>query len=174
MRIDRLPAPPTVSLALALIAALLLATVLALQYLAGLAPCPLCIWQRYPHLAVVVLGLIGWRWQTRPMLGLIALVLLGGAGLAGYHVGVEQGWIALPAGCAAGQGATSVEELRQMLAEAPPACDQVSFTLLGLSLAGWNLIGSLAMAGIAAWAALRPTGRTEAEPVSERLAGRRG
>jgi disulfide bond formation protein DsbB len=154
MKLDRLPAPPMVSLALALIAALLLATALALQYLAGLAPCPLCVWQRYPHLAVVALGLIGWRWQARPMLGLIALVLLGGAGIAAYHVGVEQGWIALPAGCTAGQGASSVEELRQMLAEAPPACDQVSFTLLGLSLAGWNLIGSLVMAGVAAAAAI--------------------
>jgi disulfide bond formation protein DsbB len=154
MSIDRLPTPPTVSLALALVAALLLATVLALQYLAGLAPCPLCVWQRYPHLAVVVLGLIGWRWRPRPMLGLIALVLLTGAGIAAYHVGVEQGWVALPAGCAAGQGATSVEELRQMLAEAPPACDQVSFTLLGLSLAGWNLLGSLVMAAIAIWAAI--------------------
>jgi disulfide bond formation protein DsbB len=155
MKLDRLPAPPpTVSLALALVAALLLATVLALQYLAGLAPCPLCIWQRYPHLAVVALGLIGWRWRPRAILGLIALVLLAGAGIAAYHVGVERGWVALPAGCAAGQGATSVEELRQMLAEAPPACDQVSFTLLGLSLAGWNLAGSLVMAGIAAWAAI--------------------
>jgi disulfide bond formation protein DsbB len=128
--------------------------VLALQYFAGLEPCPLCIWQRYPHLVVVALGLIGWRWRPRDMLGLIALVLLVGAGIAAYHVGVEQGWVALPAGCAAGQGATSVEELRQMLAEAPPACDQVSFTLLGLSLAGWNLLGSLVMAGIAAAAAL--------------------
>jgi disulfide bond formation protein DsbB len=154
MKLDRLPAPPTVSLALALVAALLLATVLALQYFAGLEPCPLCIWQRYPHLVVVALGLIGWRWRPRDMLGLIALVLLVGAGIAAYHVGVEQGWVALPAGCAAGQGATSVEELRQMLAEAPPACDQVSFTLLGLSLAGWNLLGSLVMAGIAAAAAL--------------------
>jgi disulfide bond formation protein DsbB len=154
MSIDRLPPPSTVSLALALVAALLLATVLALQYLAGLAPCPLCIWQRYPHLAVVALGLIGWRWRTRPMLGVIALVLLAGAGIAAYHVAVEQGWVALPAGCAAGQGASSVEELRQVLAEAPPACDQVSFTLLGLSLAGWNLLGSLVMAGIAAWAAI--------------------
>ena len=174
MRMERPLTPPTVSLALALIAALLLATVLALQYLAGLAPCPLCVWQRYPHLAVAVLGLIGWRWQARPMLGLIALVLLGGAGLAAYHVGVEQGWIALPAGCAAGQDATSVEELRQLLAEAPPPCDQVGLTFAGLSLAGWNLIGSLVLAGIAAWAALRPTGRTEAEPVSDRLAGRGG
>jgi disulfide bond formation protein DsbB len=154
MSIDRLPAPPTVGLALALVAALLLATVLALQYLAGLAPCPLCIWQRYPHLAVVALGLIGWRWRPRAMLGLIALVLLGGAGIAAYHVGVEQGWIALPAGCAAGQGASSLEELRQMLAEAPPACDQVSFTLLDLSLAGWNLLASLVMVCIAAGAAI--------------------
>jgi len=154
MSLDRLLVPSTVSLALALIAALLLATVLALQYLAGLAPCPLCVWQRYPHLAVAALGLIGWRWRPRAILALIALVLLVGAGIAAYHVGVEQGWVALPGGCAAGQDASTVEELRQLLADAPPACDQVSFTLLGLSLAGWNLLGSLVMAGAAAAAAI--------------------
>jgi disulfide bond formation protein DsbB len=174
MNLDRVLASSTVSLALALVAALLLATVLALQHLAGLAPCPLCVWQRYPHLAVVVLGLIGWRWQARPMLGVIAPVLLGGAGLAAHHVGVEQGWWALPAGCAAGQGASSVEELREMLAEAPPACDQVSFTFAGLSLAGWNLLGSLVLAGIAATPAVRPARRLPGKPASGRLAGRRG
>ena len=151
---NRVLFPPTAALLLALASALILLAVLALQYLGDLPPCPLCVWQRWPWLGVAALGLIGWRWRPRPMLGLAGLVLLGSAGLAGYHVGVEQGWFALPAGCTAAGQASTIEELRQLLAEAPPACDQVGFTLLGLSLAMWNVITSLGLAAYAACAAL--------------------
>jgi disulfide bond formation protein DsbB len=151
---NRMLFPPTACLLLALASALILLTVLALQYLGGLPPCPLCIWQRWPYLGVVALGLIGWRWRPRVMLALAVPALLASAGLGAYHMGVEQGWWALPAGCAAGADAQSVEDLKRLLAEAPPACDQVSFTLLGLSLAGWNVVTSLALAAYAAAAAL--------------------
>jgi disulfide bond formation protein DsbB len=151
---SRLLFPPTAALLLALASGAILLSVLALQYLGDLPPCPLCVWQRWPYVGVAVLGLLGWRWQPRVLLALAALVLLVGAGLGVYHVGVEQGWWALPAGCAAGASAQSVEELRRLLAEAPPACDQVSFSLLGLSLAGWNVIASLALAAYAIAAAL--------------------
>ena len=146
--------PTRACLLLALASAAILLAALALQYLGGLPPCPLCIWQRWPYVALIALGLLGWRWRPRAMLGVAALVLLGSAGLAAYHVGIEQGWWALPGGCVAGAGAASVEELRRMLAEAPPACDQVSFTFLGLTLAGWNLVASLALAAYATAAAL--------------------
>jgi disulfide bond formation protein DsbB len=115
----------------------------------------LCIWQRYPYGVLIALGAIGLFWQPRAMLVLSALVLLVGAGLAGYHYGVEEGWFALPAGCAAGGDATSVEELRRMLREAPPACDQVQFNVFGWSLAAWNFLASLGLATFAAYAASR-------------------
>jgi disulfide bond formation protein DsbB len=142
----RLLEPARACLLLALASAAILLAALALQYLAGLPPCRLCIWQRWPYVALIALGLIGWRWRPRALLGVATLVLLGGAGLAAYHLGIEQGWWALPGGCVAGAGADSVEELKRQLAEAPPACDQVSFTLLGLTLAGWNLLASLLLA----------------------------
>ncbi|HEX6113793.1 MAG TPA: disulfide bond formation protein B [Geminicoccaceae bacterium] len=145
--------PARASLLLALASAAILLAALALQYLGGLLPCPLCIWQRWPYVALVALGLLGWRWRPRTLLGVATLVLLGSAGLAAYHVGIEQGWWALPGGCVAGGSAESVEELKRLLAEAPPACDQVGFTFLGLTLAGWNLGASLALAGFAAAAA---------------------
>jgi disulfide bond formation protein DsbB len=145
--------PPTACLLVALTSAGLLVAALALEHLADLRPCQLCLWQRYPYLALIALGLLGWRRGAVWVLGLAVLVLLGEAGLAFYHVGVEQGWWALPAGCAAGGDAQTVEELRTLLAEAPPACDQVAFTLLGLSLTAWNLIAALAMAAFAGLAA---------------------
>jgi disulfide bond formation protein DsbB len=148
--------PARACLLLALASAAILLGALALQYLGGLPPCHLCVWQRWPYVAVIALGLAGSRWQPRALLGGAALALLAGAGLAAYHVGIEQGWWALPAACVAGGGAASVEELRRLLTEAPPTCDQVRFTLAGLSLAGWNLLASLGLAGFALAAALDP------------------
>jgi disulfide bond formation protein DsbB len=151
--------PSRACLLLALASGAILLAALALQYLGGVPPCPLCIWQRWPYVALIALGLTGWRWRARAMLTLAALVLLGGAGLAAYHLGIEQGWWALPGGCVAGAGADSVEDLKRLLAEAPPACDQVSFALLGLTLAGWNLVASLLLAAFTLTAALGPRDR---------------
>jgi disulfide bond formation protein DsbB len=150
----RLLEPTRACLLLALASVAILLAALALQYLGGLPPCRLCIWQRWPYVALIALGLIGWRWRPRALLGVATLVLLGAAALAAYHVGIEQGWWALPGGCLAGGTAETVEDLKRLLAEAPPACDQVSFTFLGLTLAGWNVVASLALAAYAATAAL--------------------
>ena len=146
--------PPRACLLLALLSAALLVGALALQYLGGLPPCHLCILQRWPYVALIVLGLVGARWSSRALLGAAALVLLGGAGLAAYHVGIEQGWWALPASCVAGGTAATVEDLKRMLQEAPPACDQVSFAFLGLTLAAWNFVVSLLLAAFTLAAAL--------------------
>ena len=153
---QRILVPRTACLLLALMSAVILLAALGLQYLGGLAPCHLCVLQRWPYALLVVLGLAGWRWQTRPALALSALVLLVGAGLAGYHFGIEQGWWALPESCVAGGSARSIEELRRMLATAPPTCDEVRFTFLRLTLAGWNFLISLVLAAYAAALGLGP------------------
>jgi disulfide bond formation protein DsbB len=150
-----LTTPRTAGALLALVSALGLAGALVIQFVLGEAPCELCIWERYPHLVVVGLGLLAWFWQPRLLLATIGLVLFGSAVLAAYHVGIEQGIWALPASCLAGQQAGSVTELRALLQEAPPACDQVSVRFAGLSLAAWNGLASLAMAGFAFAALLR-------------------
>ena len=129
---------------------------LALQFLGGLPPCPFCVYQRYPYLAVIVVGAAG-IWLRRPGLALaiVALALAVGIGLAAYHVGIEQGWLALPEGCAATGRATTIEELRRQLEAAPARCDQVSFTLAGLSLAASNALYGALLLGVAVWAVLR-------------------
>jgi len=170
---QRLLVPSTAALLLALAAVAILLAVLALQYLGGLPPCPLCVWQRWPYVGVAVLGLLGWRWQPRALLALVALLLVTGAGIGVYHSGVEQGWWALPAGCAAGAEAQSIEDLKRLLAEAPPACDQVGLTLLGLSLAGWNVIASLALAAYATAAALGRGRRSACDPSATSRSTRR-
>ncbi len=150
-----LTTPRTALLLLAFIAADILLIVFALEYVADLAPCRMCIWQRWPFAALIALGLVGALWKPRPALFLTIALMLLSAGLAGYHVGVELGWIALPAGCTVGGEAKSIDELKALLAEAPPSCDQVGFQFLGLSLAGWNLLASLVLAAYAFFVAMR-------------------
>jgi len=114
---------------------------LVLQFGFGLAPCNLCLWERWPYL-VALAAAVGALIVDAPRAGLgaMALILLGGTLLAGYHVGVEQGLFALPEGCASAGRAQSLDELRQMLIDAPPRCDQVNAQFLGISLAAWNLV----------------------------------
>jgi disulfide bond formation protein DsbB len=145
---------PLPFLALAAAAALLAA--LALQFLGGLPPCPFCVYQRYPYLMVVAVGALG-IWLRRPRLALvlIALALAVDVGIAAYHVGIEEGWFALPEGCATTGTATTIEELRRQLEAAPARCDQVPFTFAGLSLAAWNTLYAALLLAFAIWALVR-------------------
>tara|TARA_R110000868_G_scaffold46376_2_gene153202 strand:+ start:3022 stop:3540 length:519 start_codon:yes stop_codon:yes gene_type:complete len=137
------------------------------QYFGGLAPCKLCIWQRVPHGIVIVIALGALLWFRGPRERLIltwlaGIVLAAGAGIAMYHTGVEQNWIAGPSSCT-GLGslnsATTIEELREQLLAAPVIrCDEIPWSLFGISIAGWNALASLALTlfcGIAGWQQLR-------------------
>ena len=138
----------------------LIASVIALgsafasQYWGGLAPCELCLLQRWPWAAAIVISLAALVTGSRPALPWIALglalVFALGATFAFYHVGVEQHWFAGPSACtASGGGAMTLEEMkRQILGTAPVLCDRVQWSLFGVSLAGWNLLASLGMAAI--------------------------
>jgi disulfide bond formation protein DsbB len=124
-----------------------LASAYALQYLGGFEPCQLCYWQRYPYMAVIAVAVVGVASRFVRLALLAALVLfLVGSGISLYHVGVEEGIVALPAGCAAIGTATTVEALRAQLMTAAPACDQVSVSFIGLSLSAWNSITAAVLA----------------------------
>ncbi|QBF31654.1 disulfide bond formation protein B [Thalassococcus sp. S3] len=131
-------------------AALLLGA-FAFQHLGGLAPCAMCIWQRYPHaVAVICAGLallLGGRIFL--MLGGLAVVATGGIGV--YHTGVERGWWEGPSTCTSGPvGDLSTDELMDQIMAAPLVrCDEVPWELLSLSMASWNTLLSLGL--LALW-----------------------
>jgi disulfide bond formation protein DsbB len=138
--------------------AALLAGAFAFQHIGGLAPCALCLWQRWPHAAALAIGALalatGWRWP----LALGALAALATAGIGGFHVGVEQGWWEGLQACTAGSIAgISTADLLDPSADvaAPVRCDEVPWALAGISMAGWNLLISLGLAGVWAAAAVR-------------------
>ena len=127
------------------------------QHVGGLAPCPLCLIQRWPHFAVVALGLAAALAGGRARAGLLALcapALLVSAGYGVYHAGVEQGWFA--SGCAAPMAGGSIEDIKAQIMAAPlTRCDEVPWSLIGVSLAGWNAIASVLIAALAGWGAVR-------------------
>ncbi|GAB4175442.1 MAG: hypothetical protein OHK0024_12430 [Thalassobaculales bacterium] len=159
MDVSRPPAARAAATIAAAIAAAgsaaLLAGALAFQYLGGLPPCALCHWQRWAHLAVIGLAvaalLPAGRWQRlglgRGLLALAWLALAAGIAIAFYHAGVEQKWWLGPSGCTgSGAGAGSIEDLRQMLLAAPVVrCDDIPWSLAGLSMAAWNGVISAAL-----------------------------
>ena len=133
--------------------ALILGTALASQYAGGLAPCELCLWQRWPYAAAIGLSLVALTALRRPaarsaVVALCGLAFAVGGAVAFYHLGVEEGWFRGPAGCsAAAIDATTIEELKRQLEAAPVVrCDEVPWSLMGISLAGFNLIASAALA----------------------------
>lgn len=131
--------------------AALLGGAFAFQYIGGLAPCQLCLWQRWPHAAAIGIGIIvlatGWRglaWAG-------ALAALATAGIGGFHVGVEQGWWEGLATCTAGSiSGISTADLLNPAADvaAPVRCDAIAWQMFGISMAGWNMILSLGLAAI--------------------------
>jgi disulfide bond formation protein DsbB len=142
--VTRLP-----SLALLLGSGAVVVAALGFQVIGGLAPCELCLYERWPYYAAIVVALLGSAGVVgpRPVLGIAALLFGAGAALAFYHVGVEEHWFAGPTACTGSVGgAASIEELkRQLLARQPVNCDEAAWRLFGVSLAGWNLLASLTL-----------------------------
>ncbi len=129
-----------------------LTTALIAQYGFGFEPCVLCSYQRIPYAVVLVFGLcalaIG-QWDHRGVAFALGGVFLASAALAFYHNGVEQQWWAAATSC--GGGGTlpnSVLDLKNALSEGamPRACDDISWSLFGLSITVYNTVLSLALA----------------------------
>jgi len=150
--------------------AIVLGAALLSQYWGGLAPCELCLLQRWPWTAAIAVSLVALIAGNRAALPWVALALATafalGVAVAFYHVGVEQHWFAGPSACTASSGgAMTLEDMkRQILGTAPVLCDRVQWSLLGVSMAGWNLLASLVMTGccLAAWLHARGLRRARA------------
>ncbi|MEM9012743.1 MAG: disulfide bond formation protein B [Pseudomonadota bacterium] len=131
----------------------LLLGALAFQYLGGLPPCALCIWQRWPHgIAIVLaLGALALPSVRRPLAIAAALAVAAGAAIALYHTGVEQLWWPGPDTCSAPDISNlTAEELLDRLMTTPVVrCDEVLWSFAGLSMASWN--GVLSLALMALW-----------------------
>jgi disulfide bond formation protein DsbB len=135
--------------------AIVMITVLVSQYWGGLAPCELCLTERWPWDVAIVVAFVATMAASRSALPwvalLLAVVFAVGAVLAFYHVGVERHWFGGPSACTAAATPATLDALKaQLLHQQPVRCDEPAWTLSGISLAGWNLLASLLMAVICA------------------------
>ena len=131
----------------------LLGAALAFEYLGGLAPCEMCLWQRWALAAALALALLGWATgHARAVLALAALAVLCGSGIAVFHVGVEQHWWQGITKCAASlSSGSNADVMAQILAQPLVRCDAVPWSLFGISMAGWNAVVSILIGGTALW-----------------------
>jgi disulfide bond formation protein DsbB len=111
----------------------------------GYAPCHLCLLQRWPHAAAVLIGIVALAlgWRLLPWLGAAAALTTAGLGL--YHTGVERHWWQGPTTCTSGsiEGVDPTDLLNQILAAPVVRCDEVAWQLMGISMASWNMLASL-------------------------------
>ena len=119
--------------------AALLGGALVSQYLFGLPPCEMCWWQRYPHGAALVLALAAFAVRSDWLVRLAALAILVSGAIGGYHAGVEYGWWDGLTRCATG-AATTGDPLASIMNAPVIRCDIAPWSLMGISLAGWNFL----------------------------------
>ncbi|WP_282096460.1 disulfide bond formation protein B [Epibacterium ulvae] len=132
----------------ALGSAALLLGAFGFQHLGGFAPCKMCIWQRYPHAIAIGIGVLATviPGAILPYLG--ALAALSTAGIGAFHFGVEQEWWEGPSTCTSGPiGNLTPEQLMEQIMTAPLVrCDEIAWSFMNISMAGWNAIASFALA----------------------------
>ncbi len=139
----------------------LLAGAYGFQHIGGLPPCEMCYWQRWAHMAALgfaIAALIGGRLpdRGRSFVWLAALGILASGGIGAYHAGVEAGIFTGFTQCTSPLAGGSAEDLLRQIMEAPVIrCDQVPWSLLGISMAGWNAILSILGALMVLWLSLK-------------------
>ena len=148
----------------------MLAAAHAFERFGGLAPCNLCLKQREVFWGAVAVAALATTWTVvskasrgTPRIAsfLLFAIFLTGAITAGFHMGGELKWWALPATCASGGASANLESLTALALGTGPVqmavgCDAVAWSFLGLSMAGWNMLISAALAGFSLTAAKRP------------------
>jgi len=155
----------TAALLVLIIASATIAGAWFFQLVLGVQPCPMCLEQRYAYYAIIPLSLLvalgAARGAPKSLLlaGLvvIALAALANSAFGVYHAGVEWKFWQGPTECAGPIGNLgSAGNLWQRLDTVKVVrCDEVQWSFLGLSLAGYNALISALMAAIAAWGAAR-------------------
>lgn len=135
------------ALALVVPAALMLGA-LGSQYIGGLHPCEMCLWQRWPLDGAIVFALFAFGFQkpsaVRLMVVLAALGILTSGLIGGYHAGVEYGWWQGLTQCS--RIASGPDLMAQIMKTPLIRCDQPQWSLFGVSLAGFNALISTSAA----------------------------
>jgi disulfide bond formation protein DsbB len=125
---------------------------LGFQYIGGIKPCEMCHWQRWPHIAAALIGVLGvmmLKDKARPLAWMVAALVLVSGMIGLYQTGMQLGILPGPSSCSGHRfvlGSNMVPDVQ---------CDVVSWELFGLSLAAYNAIFSFLIAGLAGLALMK-------------------
>ena len=124
-----------------------------IQYILGHEPCNLCLIERIPYLAsLILISLIFIINKFEKLISSIVLLFfIFGSVVSFYHVGIEQGFFSESFVCDLGSLKENVSKedlLKQLQNKTPISCKDVTFTLFGLSLATINTVISILLSGI--------------------------
>ena len=134
----------------ALAAAVILGGAYGFQ-MAGFPPCELCWYQRYPYMAILVLFPLARLFGAQHSMWLL-LVFAGLFELTGwigfYHAGIEYGFWSGPDGCTGGPdfSGPNADPLAAIMAQPIVRCDEIPWSLFGISMAGYNTLLAMALA----------------------------
>lgn len=120
----------------------LMAGALGSQYIGGLYPCEMCLWQRWPHYAAIGLAILAFflsKPSRRVLIGLAALAVLTSGAIGVFHAGVEYGWWQGLTACSSTGGGSLADIMKAPLV----SCNLPQWTLAGISLAGFNALFSI-------------------------------
>jgi disulfide bond formation protein DsbB len=163
--LNRLTGRRPAVLLILIVAGATIGTALFSQHVLGLIPCKLCLLQRQPYYVAVPLALalvvlpVSDR-VRRAGLALLALTFVVSAGLGAHHAGVEWGFWLGPSDCGGGAAPAAGgvgDFLKQLETTRVVSCTEAASRVLGLSMAGWNAMVSVALAAFAAAAGWRRT-----------------
>lgn len=127
------------------------------EHVFGLKPCSLCMYQRYIYVALGLTAL-SICCCTNPklqkaLLYFCVFIMATGSAIAFYHFGVELNIFDMPQTCSVNTATTDIissDDIRAQIYDSKnlPACNEVSFRFLGVSMTGWNCIFLLWLEGI--------------------------
>lgn len=140
-----------------LVPAAALAAAYGSQYLGGLVPCEMCWWQRYAHIAALAFALLALAAGGRPLVWLAALAIAVSGAIGVYHAGCELHYYKCLTQCTStvASGMSTEDFLKAIMSAPLVRCDDIQWSLFGISMAGWNAILSLGSALLILWLSLR-------------------
>tara|TARA_Y100000741_G_scaffold323346_1_gene273554 strand:+ start:109 stop:585 length:477 start_codon:yes stop_codon:yes gene_type:complete len=118
---------------------------LYVEYILNYNPCKLCLYQRIPYIIAIFVSFIGYNYfKNNKILILVAIIFSISTLVSGYHYGIEKNIFSEFSGCATSSlEITDKTELLKSLNKNVVSCKDVNFKILGISLAGINLLFSL-------------------------------
>ncbi len=117
------------------------------EYIGEFLPCKLCYWQRYPHIFNMLIFLLFYFFPVRILIFVGMMSMLISTILAFYHVGVEQKYWSGPNSCTNSsiEGLTTDQLLEKIMSAPLVRCDEIAWDLIGISMAGWNVLISFCL-----------------------------